>query len=335
MRAMGEDRRLRREAAIWFARLRAPDGAQARADFERWRDTSAAHAAAFARVTQHWHASSALVDSKWRAASPLLRPWWRRAEGNVGRLAFGGAALAALVAGVWQIPRPAMVAPIVQMTSPLGQRRTVALPDGSQLTLDSDSAVTTEYSAGERRIRLDRGRARFVVAHDADRRFVVTSGSTSVVARGTVFDVDAIPGAVTVTLVQGAVDVLATRRSAPLQRIALVAGKQVVVPDDTAHRMALHPAPSGAGSWTTGMLSFDAAPLDQVVAQANRYRTAKLVLADPTLGGLKVTGAFRASAPDDLLHGLVRLFDLHATPQSDGTIQLVPGRGTAPPQKGG
>ncbi len=335
MRAMGEDRLLRREAAIWFARLRAPDGAQARADFERWHDTSAAHAAAFARITQHWDASSALAASQWRSVSPLLRPWWRRADGNVGRLAFGGAALAALVAGVWQIPRPAMVAPIVQMASPLGQRRIVALPDGSQLTLDSDSAVATEYSARERRIRLDRGRARFVVAHDADRRFVVNSGSTSVVARGTVFDVDAVPGAVTVTLVQGAVDVLARRRSAPLQRIALVAGTQVVVRDDAAHRVALRPAPSGAGSWTAGMLSFDAAPLDQVVAQANRYRTAKLVLGDPALGRLKVTGAFRASAPDDLLHGLARLFDLHATPRADGTIQLVRGRGTASLQKGG
>jgi transmembrane sensor len=64
----------------------------------------------------------------------------------------------------------------------IGERRVVALPDGSRISMDSDTRVQVEYGKNARAITLDRGRSRFDVAHDTSRPFTVTAGHQTVVA---------------------------------------------------------------------------------------------------------------------------------------------------------
>src|SRR3546814_20744980 len=58
----------------------------------------------------------------------------------------------------------------------------------SKLTIDTDTLVTIDFGQTARHLRLEHGRARFEVAHEA-RPFVVDAGEVVVIARGTVFDV--------------------------------------------------------------------------------------------------------------------------------------------------
>src|SRR3546814_15110866 len=79
--------------------------------------------------------------------------------------------------------------PVTELASKIGEIRTVALEDGSRVTLDTDTILHIAYSPTERGLKLERGRARFDVSYDASRPFVVFAGGGSITAHGTVFDV--------------------------------------------------------------------------------------------------------------------------------------------------
>jgi transmembrane sensor len=67
------------------------------------------------------------------------------------------------------------------------------------------------------------------------------------------------------------------------------------------------------------MLEFDRASVADVIAEANRYSARKLRLTDPSLGRLKVTGAYRRGDTRGLARSLAEAFDLELidTPGSD------------------
>ncbi len=89
-----------------------------------------------------------------------------------------------------------------------GERRTVALEDGSVLQVDPQTRLRVRYGDGERRIELMRGRAMFRVAHSPQRPFLVRSADTTVRAVGTAFGVERLqPGVVRVTVSEGRVAV--------------------------------------------------------------------------------------------------------------------------------
>ncbi len=332
---MAEDRRLQREAAAWLARLQAPDGERDRARFEAWRNADPAHAAAFAWVERHWQDSTILARSSLRYGAQLTRPWWHVGGCTPGRLAFGSAAAMALVVTGWSVSHAPRVAVPERVASAVGQLRTIRLPDGSRVTLDTDSTLAIHYAPEARQLVLEQGRARFIVAHDPRRPFTVTAGAMTVVAHGTIFDVDMRPSGAGVTLIQGIVEVTARSAKSPEQRIRLTAGKQVTATADMTRLSAPRTIPAGTTAWTSGMLGFDAAPLDRVVAEANSYTATRLVLADPSLAQLRVTGAFPADKPADLAASLARMFGLRVETRADGAILLLPTSGTSRASQGG
>lgn len=331
---MTDDARLREEAAAWLARLRAPDGARDRARFEQWRGNSPAHAAAFRQVERHWEASKAIAASPIVAANRLRRPWWK-VHVTPARLALASVAAIMLLWSAWSVSwQPIPGSPTVARTA-IGEFRTFRLADGSQVTLDTDSAIAVRYTTGERGVALTRGRARFTVAHDPQRRFVVTAGKTLVVARGTVFDVDSRPGTIDVLLIEGAVDVIRKEARSDRRRVMLSAGHRITAVGETGRLSAISPAPAEAISWPSGMLTYHATTLDRVVGEANRYSRSKLVLAEPSLARLRVSGAFRASAQKELAASLASMFALRIEAAPNGSIWLVPTPETPGLAKGG
>ena len=85
----------------------------------------------------------------------------------------------------------------------VGSRSDIALSDQSVVHLNADSRVAVHFSPRARHIRLDRGEARFDVTHNPAQPFTVTAGDVSVVAVGTVFDVERISNAVEVRVFRG------------------------------------------------------------------------------------------------------------------------------------
>jgi transmembrane sensor len=331
---MTDDPKARDEAAAWLARLRAPDGERDRAAFERWRNADPGRAAAFARVEAQWRGSSRIAASPIARTSRLRPSLWTRWDLRLGAVGLGGAAatLAFVALNPGQGPAPATPP---QVASALGQIRTVVLPDGSRVTLDTNSAVSLRFTDRERRVRLDRGRARFAVAADPHRRFVVAAGDLLVFDRGTVFDVRAVDGTVNVALIEGAVEVRDPARRALPRPLALAPGQEVTILADAPRASAPRRSGAGAATWPTGMLSVDGVPLAQVIAEANRYNATKLALGDPALGTVRVTGAFRATAPGELAASLRASFGLRVETRGDRRIELWPASNGVSRREGG
>jgi len=318
---------LRQEAALWFARMDGPDAATWRFAFEAWRKSDPAHDQAFQQIKRSWIDPSLIAQtsigrnrSLARARRPLHGvPRWQIGAAFAGILLLvgGGATLLYREIATSFFPHDAEIATAV------GKLRTVRLADGSTVTLDTDSVVTVDLGASRRLVHVLRGRARFDVARDVRRPFTVDAGDGEVVARGTLFDVDVSRPPLRVTLYRGAVDVRVTPRdgSTPVVR-RLVPGQRLVQASD-GFEPSIAAVSSGEGTWTTGMLGFDNAPLADVVAEANRYSTQKIEVG-AAAARLKVTGAFRSGNSAELARSLAGMFQLPLRQGADGNWQLGP-----------
>jgi transmembrane sensor len=315
---------VRREAADWAALLHDRDAEVDRAAFERWRAADPRHAEAYARIERNW-SRAGLVEQTSYGRERRFSELRRRRAPLQRRFGLAAAVLAIVVLGAVLVSPygPFGLWPGPRYSSEVGQIRTVSLPDGSTAVLDTDSAVRLAFDGHERRVSLVRGRARFDVTHDSHRPFVVEAGDGSVVARGTLFDVSLVGDRFEVTLWRGSVDVRRedhhsvsggrVERLRPGEKIAFT-GSQPLPPPALA---------SGAErDWTSGMLGFDRTRLVDVIAQANRYSSAQISLADPTIGDLRVTGAFHARDTAGLARGIAESLHLALAQTSSGNFIL-------------
>ncbi|MBB4730463.1 FecR family protein [Xanthomonas arboricola] len=187
----------------------------------------------------------------------------------------------ALVISFCSLPTP------VSYATKLGERKTETLTDGSQVVLNTESALEVRYTRSRRGVELQRGEAQFQVAHDASRPFVVSVGEGTITALGTRFQVRREAEASVVTLLEGKVEVVSGQARRTLQP-----NEQARFSKDGITVQTIDP--DQASNWLGGWLKFRGAPLGQVVADANRYSTRKLRLAEPGLANIKLSGNFRA-----------------------------------------
>jgi transmembrane sensor len=325
------DEIVRAEAIAWLTRLRSPDGAEDHETFQDWYAADPRHADIYDDVLGTW-------DSTALAARTPAGEMPRRLDSKPDtrpRLRMAVAAVAALVLVVLSgvgLQRfgafgPGRTDP-AEVASRLGEIRTVTLTDGTRVTLDTNSALAIAYTAGERRLTLEHGRARFDVAHDPARPFVVTAGGGMIIAHGTLFDVDLQQHRVTVSLLRGSVEVrneaagqVGTARTGRL----LKPGQRLELEQrtPTGSPVALRASET---RWPSGMLSFEDAPLAEVVAAANRYNSVQIILADPAVEALRFTGTFAARDAQGLARMLSATFNLDLSHDDHGNLILAPRR---------
>lgn len=188
------DRRCMREetasedAGRWFARLHADDATTAdRRAFSAWLEADPSHLRAWTEM-QEIAASAGLLGQRPPPVA-VTRGGGRAGDGLRLRLPAAAVwALAVLLlsatAGLtwgdgWQ------AVALADHASRSGERCQIELPDGSVMTLNTESAVRLSWGTGERRIDLLRGEAIFKVAADAARPFVVVSRHGSAEALAT------------------------------------------------------------------------------------------------------------------------------------------------------
>jgi transmembrane sensor len=170
------------------------------------------------------------------------------------------------------------------------QEASFRLVDGSELTLDGDSAVTVTFMPDHRRLRLLKGQVFFEVAHQATRPFTVAVGDREVTDLGTRFDVRLRPNEVQVVLVEGRLSVSEQGSAAP--SVVLLAGQQLTA--GWGGRPTVSPADVQASTaWLHPSVTFRDETLDVVVAAINRQSPDQLVIRDPQVASLRITGVFR------------------------------------------
>ncbi len=327
-------------AADWLVRQdRGLTPAQQR-ELAGWLQADVRHARMHAKLQEAWDVLAQVPAARFplqRASSPVLR--W---------LAAPLAAAAAIAIGFFVFhPANNPNAGWSQRSevTEIGGFKTVNLPDGSVVALNTDSAVEVSFTPSERRIRLVRGEANFAVNKDAARPFIVRAGGVDVRAVGTAFNVRLDPKAVEVLVTEGKVRVddsasgqtlLAVGRSrldigVPASTIAeelLIAGQRVVilVSDGTG---ASIPAPIVAVqqaeiqrqlAWQSRILDFSDEPLVNVIAEFNRYNRHKLVIADARLAARRFGGKFPAHDYEAFVSFLTADFGVAVEQRENKTI---------------
>jgi transmembrane sensor len=177
----------------------------------------------------------------------------------------------------------------------IGEQRSLTLADGSTVTLDTRTRIKVRFSGGERDIDLLEGRALFRVAKNDRQPFVVQNDQAAVRAVGTEFDVYRRAAGVTVTVLEGRVAVTSRQRRA--DAVVVPAGEQVAVLGSAGVSSPAVADVAAATAWTQRRLIFESAPLSAVVEEFNRYNTRRLVVGDPRLSGLHVSGVFSSTDP--------------------------------------
>lgn len=309
-------------AAAWYSRARSGEMTPGEeAELDAWLGEDPAHQSAYDAVERSW-AALALIRAHPRmlAMRDRLPPEPPRLLRRtfVRRAAAAGMAMAVLGAGAaagWKVWRPDGVFDSQAFHTGVGQRTVVTLADGSEVMLNSSTRLRTRADPDRRVIHLDKGQAFFRVAKDKAHPFVVYAGGRKITAVGTAFDVRVEPRQFALTLVEGKVRVetpvaatpptpASPARKAPIARepasvetTEMVAGSQLVAVD--ARRWSVGRTDvEEATSWTRDQLVFESEPLAKVVAELNRHSVRQIVIRDPSVGEILVSGNFRPGDVD-------------------------------------
>ncbi len=197
-------RRVVEEAAEWWVILQDGASRAQREQYVDWLRESSLHVAEMLRVAQvhgaleqfqRW-STIAIGESKRGAGNVVNLPndvrnsgAQQRSSKSQARRRFAVAAAAVLIA--------AAAAVVLQLgrndgtiQTERGERREVALTDGSLVQVDPETRLRVIYEEHLRRVVLERGRALFHVAKNKERPFLVQANETSVRAVGTAFAVE-------------------------------------------------------------------------------------------------------------------------------------------------
>lgn len=316
------------DAAAWVARLGSDQRTRADEEaFDAWLAADPTHAVQYADHAELWSGVSALAaDDEARSLllgegrAPARRPILTR-RAAIG--AFGTAAAASLA--VMASPQIAELRGVYRTRR--GEQRQLILDDGSRVVLDTDTRVHVRFSDADRRLTLEKGRAHFKVAKDAARPFRVFVGEDEVRAIGTAFDVRKDPAGAKVTLEEGVVAVY--RPNAPRTGGArkpaavLKPGEQVRLTPAAPVQVAAVDV-EREQAWRYGRLVFDEAPLGEAVEDLNRYGGRRVVLSDPALAQVKVSGVFHTRDPDAFVEAITAAFPVRLAAESSRELVLAP-----------
>ncbi len=221
-----------------------------------------------------------------------------------------------------------------------GERREVALSDGSVVQIDPETRLRVKMDEHSRQIHLESGRALFRVAKNPARPFIVHADGTTVRAIGTAFGVEHRDQGVVVTVAEGKVSVdgprsVDTGRASPAREVAtpepaivLVANEQVTL-QVAASMPQIHKVDSGrALAWAEGRLIFEDTPVAEVVAQFNRYNSIQIQVQDARLAARPISGVFNAANPEAFIDFIQAGAVVQVSRDSGGRIVIAspPGR---------
>lgn len=181
-----------------------------------------------------------------------------------------------------------------------GERRRLRLDDGSQLHLNTATAVDIRFSEQLREVRLLSGEILIETARDSlARPFVVHTAEGSIRALGTRFVVRREAGQTLVSVQEHAVEVRPAGLAATAVRVE--AGQQLSFANDHLDNVLL--ATPHADAWSHDMLVVSDWALEDFIRELQRYRPGHLGC-DGRVGRLRISGAFHLGDTDTILDNL-------------------------------
>ncbi|WP_066585757.1 FecR family protein [Sphingomonas pruni] len=254
-------REMEEEAITWLIRQRDPSFDDWET-FEAWLAADAAHARAYAETSAaDRDLDELLAGVSWPAEAepdfdePVV-PSRRRWLGG----ALAASVALAVAAGSW-LAWPSRDLYSVQTAA--GERRTLVLAD-TKLELNGETRIELDRK-DQRFARMERGQVLFTVKHDPTRPFRLETADATLVDAGTTFEVTTGDGALDLAVSEGMVVVDPGKAGIDVpagQRFTLARGQR------TGRLSAIRPA--DVGTWRSGQLFYDGAPLSRVAADLQR-----------------------------------------------------------------
>lgn len=347
-----EQDELLRAAAEWSVELSSAEISPRRiAQWQQWLAASEAHRDAFDKIQSTLLAidrsagediplpiAAEMASDAYDGSVPVSVWKARASRMAAGRASRGGAwvdalrrrrgivvGLAASVVAALAIPialqfiRSAQFEPAVTIVETrAGENRDVSLDDGSTVSVGARSVLWATLSRDAREVTLERGEAFFRVAKDPARPFTVKIGNATVAAVGTAFNIRRTRDRVVVAVADGIVKVAAPSAS----RAQLGVGQQLSI-NTTDGSSSMQVVDAGAiAAWRDGLLQYRDEPLPSVIADVIRYYEYDIVIADPAVAELRVTGTVFANDVESWLQSLEAALPVRAIRAPDGAVRL-------------
>ncbi|MFT3814779.1 MAG: FecR domain-containing protein [Acidovorax sp.] len=314
---------VRNEAVAWYARLCSGEATEAdHAAWKRWHEAHPDHQ----RAWRHFEALQAMLQ---RVPGPLAAATLQAGQRNRRRVLRGIAALvgSGAVAGLsWRLANTegGLRAWLADYRTGPGEQRSITLADGSQLTLNTRTAVDVSLDAARRLVRLLEGEilvrtARLGGGRKDARPFLVQTPQGRIQALGTRFTVRSEGDRTVVGVLEDVVEVRAAQ--APGQAVRLQAGQQAVFTRERVE--APQPVEPVFADWAGGSLIVNGWRLEDVVRELARYRPGRLAC-DPAVADIRVSGVFPIGDTDKALAVITRAFPVRLSGVTRYWLTLVP-----------
>lgn len=343
--------KISREASRWIIRLndQLPTEDEVR-ELTEWLDTSPYHRAEFIELANLWGSLDTLAALADLIPLDTTTAAKQKVECNrplVGWVRYSPALCASLflvsLLGVLASINDhwpnllAYLTPDQVYSTDIGANKTIELPDGSVVRLNTNSAVDIHYTGAERNITLQRGEAYFEVAKDARRPFTVSVGNGKVKAVGTAFNIHFDDDFVDVIVTEGVVEVetasremqqgsvhsaianntsLGTRTSLQANQIIRFGASSTEIAEIDPRQIDQELA------WQRGMLIFDGHSLEEVVEEITRYTNTRIIIKDPDISTMRIGGYFKTGEIESMLEALESSFGIRVTRLENRRIML-------------
>lgn len=271
-------------------------------------EQDAGFANAYRRVEQSWtavghHATSAELmglreQAIARARRASARRWATddRGQRRVLRIAAGIAALGMVLAAAYHLAPFGLRSG--EYRTGIGEQRSIELDDRTRIALDAATRLRVRFSKDSRIVELLQGQAQFSVAKDSARPFKVEAGDHTVVAVGTIFNVEYVEGEMQVAMLEGKVAVLSPDTGNPrpmgTEETLLTSGAALRVTRQGQTTVTPQADLEAVTAWHQHKVILHSEPLSQAVRRLNRYSRLQLQVDDPKLVSMNISGVFDA-----------------------------------------
>ncbi|HET9776786.1 MAG TPA: FecR domain-containing protein [Gemmatimonadaceae bacterium] len=280
------------------------------------------------RPTPDIDVESALHSVKARFDAPKViafAPSVRQAESRSYAALLRIAAAAVVLAGatlVWQnVRRDRADGGTRTYATAIGERRQIALDDGSTVLLGPTTRlVVLDPRGGERGVTLD-GIAHFSVVHNSSSPFTVRAGTVTIQDVGTAFSVETDDSAGTRVAVDSGSVAIGPAGAEVSHGAILNARDRAVVGTDNVVTVERAVVSDDDLAWMQGRLVFRDAPLVLVGAELYRWYGVRLRVDDPFLANLHLTASFSGEPVERVLN--VISLSLGATVERQGNVAIL------------
>ncbi|MGC4097122.1 MAG: FecR family protein [Nitrospira sp.] len=297
---------LDREAVAWLVRLTSGETTPTdETQVHLWRGRSPAHEQAFLKAERLWAGMEPLRE---RLADlrtdqpPIPVRGWRTS------LRWGAVAAALVLMTLGLVYRDdTFTIWLADHHTATGEQQTLRLSDGTIAHLNTNTALSVQFSGEARRVTLLTGEAVFQVAKELSRPFIVNAASGTIQAVGTEFVVRRQADHITVTMMEGTTRITYPEQShQPSDVTSLHAAQQIHYGPNTGLSTAKQADLRLEAAWRRGKLIFEGTPLSTVLEEINRYRPGHIWTLRPELAALPVSGVFDLDRLDDAVTAIQR-----------------------------